>query len=240
MSTYVAELRKIAEHCEYGTVLSDMLRDRLVCGISNKAVQRRLLQETALVFDKAPEMALAAEAAEKDSRRLTGAFSDNVISPRKEELVPPLSQTPVNKVGPHKQDKPQSGGSNSFSKPVCFRCGGKHLSSGCPCKDFECHFCKKRGHLAKVCRKKSRTRNRPKQANVVEPCPEEEYTMFHIQSRAHKPFTVLVTANGNPLCMEIDTGASVSIVGEETFKSIRRGRCTLELQDTKVKLQTYT
>ena len=47
VSTYVAELRKIAEHCEYGTVLSDMLRDRLVCGISNKAVQRRLLHTPA-------------------------------------------------------------------------------------------------------------------------------------------------------------------------------------------------
>ena len=36
VATYVAELRKIAEFCDYGPVLSDMLRDRLVCGISNK------------------------------------------------------------------------------------------------------------------------------------------------------------------------------------------------------------
>ena len=34
-------------------------------------------------------MALAAEAAEKDSRRLTGTIVDNVIGTRKEELVPP-------------------------------------------------------------------------------------------------------------------------------------------------------
>ena len=53
VATYVAELRKIAEFCDYGLVLSDMLRDRLVCGISNKTVQRRLLQEPALTFDKA-------------------------------------------------------------------------------------------------------------------------------------------------------------------------------------------
>ena len=31
----VAELRKIAEHCEYGAVLNDMLCDRLVCGTCN-------------------------------------------------------------------------------------------------------------------------------------------------------------------------------------------------------------
>ena len=77
---------------------------------------------------------------------------------------------------------------------------------------------------------------------MVEPCPEEEeYTMFHIQSRSHKPYTASVTANGNPLRMEIDTGASVSIiVSEDTLKSICRGRSTLELQNTTVKLQTFT
>ena len=52
VATYVAELRKIAEFCDYGPVLSDMLRDRLVYGIHNKVIQRRLLQETALTFDK--------------------------------------------------------------------------------------------------------------------------------------------------------------------------------------------
>ena len=34
----IMSMENIAEHCEYGTVLSDMLRDdRLVCGIRNKA-----------------------------------------------------------------------------------------------------------------------------------------------------------------------------------------------------------
>ena len=60
---YVAELRKIAEHCDYGEVLNDMLRDRLVCGTNNKAMQRRLLVKTNLTFADAMEVAIAAEAA---------------------------------------------------------------------------------------------------------------------------------------------------------------------------------
>ena len=67
IAMYVAELRKIAEYCEYDAVLNDMLRDRLVCGTSNKGIQRRLLLEPSLTFDKAVEMALAAEAVKKDS-----------------------------------------------------------------------------------------------------------------------------------------------------------------------------
>ena len=35
MSTYVAELRRLSQHCEFGASLDDMLRDRLVCGISD-------------------------------------------------------------------------------------------------------------------------------------------------------------------------------------------------------------
>ena len=71
VATFVAELRKIAQYCEYGVVLSDMLRDCLVCGIRDKGVQCRLLRETDLTFDKALETALATETAERDSRRLT-------------------------------------------------------------------------------------------------------------------------------------------------------------------------
>ena len=76
VATYIAELRKIAEFCDYGAVLSDMLRDRLVCGIYSRAVQRRLLQEPSLTYDKALEIALSSEAAEKDSKRLTGGTED--------------------------------------------------------------------------------------------------------------------------------------------------------------------
>ena len=76
LATYVAELRKIAKFWDYGTVLSDMLRDRLICGICNKTVQRRLLQETDLTFDKVLRIALSAEAAEKDAKRLTGGTED--------------------------------------------------------------------------------------------------------------------------------------------------------------------
>ena len=72
ISIYIVELRKIAEYRRFGQVLNDMLRDRLMCGIRNKRIQRRLLVESFLTFDKAIEMACAAEAADKDSLRLTG------------------------------------------------------------------------------------------------------------------------------------------------------------------------
>ena len=59
VSTYVAELRKLSEHCNFGTALNDMLRDRLVCGIADQRIQRRLLAEPDLTFAKALELAHA-------------------------------------------------------------------------------------------------------------------------------------------------------------------------------------
>ncbi|CAC5366936.1 unnamed protein product [Mytilus coruscus] len=55
VSQFVAELRQISEHCDYKATLHDMLRDRLVCGIKEDRIQRRLLAEPGLTFKKAME-----------------------------------------------------------------------------------------------------------------------------------------------------------------------------------------
>lgn len=251
VATFVAALRKIAEYCEYGSVLDDMLRDRVVCGIHNKAVQRRLLQEPSLTFEKALEMALAAETADRDSRRLRGSSLsekdvDTQVQQQKGES-PTTDSSAVNKVDRHKSQRPggtreRSGGNKERD---CYRCGGKHHPSRCTFLDYECHYCKKKGHLAKVCRKKARKeKGQPEQANVVvdEDSADhgEEYPMFHISSGSSKPLHVTVTVNGKQLTMEVDTGASVSIINQETFELIREGQSVLELQRSAVKLQTYT
>ena len=49
---YIAVLRKLALDCNYGDKLSEMLRDRLVCGIGDDRIQRRLFSEPDLSFKK--------------------------------------------------------------------------------------------------------------------------------------------------------------------------------------------
>ena len=43
VSTYVLELRSIAEHCNFGESLNDMLRDYLLGGINEEQTQHCLL-----------------------------------------------------------------------------------------------------------------------------------------------------------------------------------------------------
>ena len=55
--SFLPRLRATSEHCNYGDSLEPMLRDRLVCGIGNKTIQKRLLSEPKLMYKQAVELA---------------------------------------------------------------------------------------------------------------------------------------------------------------------------------------
>ena len=70
IATYVAELRRFARHCNFGTNLEDCLRDRLVCGLSNTHIIKKLLAEKDLDLSKAIQLATASETASRDAMEL--------------------------------------------------------------------------------------------------------------------------------------------------------------------------
>ena len=63
MATYMAELRTLAKFCNFGDTLENMLRDRLVCGINDTAIQKCLPSETKLSFQQALDIAQGLETA---------------------------------------------------------------------------------------------------------------------------------------------------------------------------------
>ena len=50
---YVAELKQLLGTCAFGAFLAEALRDHFVCGLANESIQRRLLSEPKLDFEKA-------------------------------------------------------------------------------------------------------------------------------------------------------------------------------------------
>ena len=50
VATYIAELRTLAEYCNFGDTLEKMLRDRLVTGIHDDGIQKKLLAEPKLTY----------------------------------------------------------------------------------------------------------------------------------------------------------------------------------------------
>lgn len=50
VAEFVADLRRLAKHCNFGDTLEKMLSDRLACGINDSSIQKKLLAESDLTF----------------------------------------------------------------------------------------------------------------------------------------------------------------------------------------------
>ncbi|CAC5392405.1 unnamed protein product [Mytilus coruscus] len=84
--TFIAALRSLTEHCNYGDTLNAMLRDRLVVGIKSDRIQRRLLAEPNLTFDKALEIATAMETAEKNAQDIQASGTNATFQKQQVEF----------------------------------------------------------------------------------------------------------------------------------------------------------
>ena len=240
VAAYVAALRGIAEHCKYGATLQEMLRDRLVCGVNHKTIQKRLLSERDLTYEKAYSLAQAIEAAERDAENLkpgaVGTSTTDTSTTREQQVL--YNQGKKGDKVPF-PPPPSNGGK------TCYRCGGNHLAPACKHKDTECRFCKKKGHLARVCRSKKSLENPPKKPNpkknlFVSEDNEGVYDLYAIQNQANEPTRLNVYLNEVPIEMVLDTGASLSIINQATFDEIKQHSPTVTLVPSTARLQTYT
>ena len=252
IAAFVAELRRLSEHCEFGDQLDVMLRDRLVCGVRDTNVQRRLLAESKLTYKKAFDLAQAAEVATQNARDLQGP-------------PPPASVNVMQRAGGARSHRP--------GPSLCYRCGDtQHRATDCRFKDAECRFCHKKGHLEKVCFAKNKQtpparnyrggrRNAAKQVQQTSPAGRERqhdqphdtssspadddvgaYSLFHTTGRCGpvKPMMVALNVNQAEIQMELDTGASCSIISEATYRSLWPPESAPPLKPSPIKLRTYS
>ena len=65
----MVELKRLALECAFRVFLEEALQDRLVCGLRNVQLQKKLLAERELTFQKAFEMAQSMEMGNKEDFR---------------------------------------------------------------------------------------------------------------------------------------------------------------------------
>ena len=231
VATFISELRCLSQFCGFGDTLEDMIRDRLVCGINDDGLQKRLLAEPDLTFAKAADLAQRNETASQQVQDLK------------------VVQKSVNRV---------TDSSRSFKELTCYRCGRKgHTVPKCSVRaDVVCHHCGKKGHLEKICRakgSKNHTTSKQKDVRKVEgqadssDLESEELddpinvvtVSLHAtsSSKSTPPIVVDVQLDSCSVCMEVDTGASMSLISETTYKKLWPKR---SLSACKVKLCTYS
>ncbi|XP_063899929.1 uncharacterized protein K02A2.6-like [Zophobas morio] len=69
--TFVTDLKRIAADCAFGEFKQEMLRDRIVCGVTDARVKDRLLREKNLTLGKAIEIGRAAEVTEQHMKKMS-------------------------------------------------------------------------------------------------------------------------------------------------------------------------
>ena len=243
VADYMAELRKLADKCEFGEHLTEALRDQLVCGLRSETVQKRLLAEEDLTLKKAYETAISMEAASRRANELRG--STRVTT------VPDGATDTAQYVG-RKPRKYLSKGSSAPPSSACNRCGKtNHTPEKCFYRNQKCRSCGRRGHIAKMCRSPQKRVDLVGDEEVHEDCgfgsdPEDDnspVTLLNIKAVESRPrcskrgIIVDVNVNDTPLEMELDTGASVSLVSEKTWKRVLNAS---PLKHSEVRLKTYT
>ena len=77
IDAYTTALRTLAETCEFGSLKEDLIRDRLVCGIRDNSLRKKLLQEPKLTLGKCLDSCRAAEATKLQMQAMTSQNNES-------------------------------------------------------------------------------------------------------------------------------------------------------------------
>ena len=194
LAAFIAEVRALAEFCNFGDTLEAMLRDRIVCGINDDSIQRRLLSESKLDYAKAVETALNMETAAQSMKTLKNEATDLLAggdSP---------AQPQVNRTGttPSKSGK-------SKSKGVA------------PTSDTGTQRPKSRSRIKPVGRVEEESDSNDSKDSSL--CLVESKGVVH-----SPPIKVKMKLDDCVVNMEVDTGAAMSPMSQTTFQGLWPGR----------------
>lgn len=132
----------LAEHCGYGPLHDEMIRDRIVVGILDAKMSEKMQLDPDLTLEKAVTQTRQSETAKQQQPTIRGADQE----------------TPIDAVNDTKKPfKPrhQYSGAKQPSKPTfCTRCGRSsyHEFQQCPARNVLCHRCNRRGHFQAHCK----------------------------------------------------------------------------------------
>lgn len=213
---YIVEIKSLSQTCEFGQFLDEALRDKLIFGVQSTKIQRRLINEKELKFDKACELAKMMEKTEENLNEMNHG-----------ETVAAFSRY---------QGKEKTTSSKSVFNRLSAKTGGKGKNKRYG--DRKCFLCGRVGHIVKNCYKNPERENKKegnKLSEIKMNTDDEEGNsieyMNNVLSRG--PFLLEVSVNDTVVIMEIDTGACRTVMHIDDkntyFPNVAMKNCTKKL-----------
>ena len=238
---YVTELRKRLKTREFGELENGLIKDRIICGISENTVRECLLREPDLTLDKALSICRAAEATRQRIQTMSLVEEKNLhaVSSSVDVKHKQKGQRPgQSMVDQRWHNKPQMSSKNIKPSAVCDKCGHSHKPKNCPAFGKTCSSCKKQNHFAKMCR--SQRAKKTVQFLGTENDDTANASLFidAVNSNEKSGFCdVNLIINKNFTTFKIDTGAQTNVMTKSKFDELQKHE---KLVPTNVKLTTYS
>ncbi|KAJ8932068.1 hypothetical protein NQ314_014968 [Rhamnusium bicolor] len=164
IESFITSLHSLAEHCLYGALKEELIRDRIVVGMLDQKTSERLQLQTNLTLS---ECILAVKQAELQAsqnkeiqsmmpNRGSGVFLTEAMHARgKSEVKSAVSTGSIPRPSWFQGERSvqQRRNSDKNVQNKCLFCGlAVHPREECPASRSTCRVCRKPGHWATVCR----------------------------------------------------------------------------------------
>ncbi|CAI5638740.1 unnamed protein product [Oreochromis niloticus] len=212
VDAFVTALHALAEHCNYGPLHDELIRDRIVVGLADTRLSERMQMEKDLDLDKAINMARQSEEIKKQQSALRSETNVMQVNAKTvDRVIQKHDKTKFN-MFKNKTVKTQQQYSKRQSNK-CYKCGGSpHPKLECPANDAKCHLCGKKGHYQRVCR----------QSKTVQSIEEEEEQGFFLGSVSSdgQAWTAIIQVKDAKIAFKLDTGADVTVIADSDLSKI--------------------
>ena len=211
---YYAELKKLAQSCEFGDELDRRLKEQLLVGIDGEVYFKILLADP-FDFKTVSSLELLNKVINLETAYVTESTDNSVNKLNDKET----------------KNRPNANFKKSYMEKSCKCCGkSNHASNKCKLRFASCHNCHKKGHIRTLFRTRTKfnyDNNAQKGVSSVDTDKSSNsYDILKIVDKSDKinyiqPFIETMTINDKPINFELDSGSAASTLGKSIVDELK-------------------
>ncbi|UYV66635.1 hypothetical protein LAZ67_4002419 [Cordylochernes scorpioides] len=220
---FITSLYKLADSCEFEGLHEQLIRDRIVVGVRDKALSERMQLDSELTLEKAVKMVRQQEAVRQqqvDLQRPSTSQKVNQVKFNSKNLSPKQQQQPS-----------RNNEKSAKTRSRCPKCGGFTHREGqaCRAEGQRCNLCSKTGHFANCCPdKQAKTAEVKAVSELYEEigfllevsAVEDSSNLDDDEGECRRRWTAEIQVNGKQVKFKLDSQADVTCVPPCLFKKI--------------------